>query len=836
MMERVLGKTRLCEIIRQGFLVVGLFALAGVVLAGQVPTGVSAAMTWTAVTPNSGLPAGGQQIKITGTGFAGIGQAFTQVSGGLANAAAIDTLGNLFAWGSNYYGNMADGGTSTSASAYPSPIQLYSTVTHKLGNGSGAVDLGADTTIINVESGESWVGVIDSNGDVYAWGRNNDGHFGNGGPTTNPNPVKLYDHTTGRLGSQTGTSNYLLVNPAATMAKLSAGYDHQLLLDTDGNIYSWGVNRYGQMGNGTVSGGSSSYSASKIYNATIGKTANGTSIAAAGTKIVDIKAGALFSLALDADGNVYSWGSYSSGRLGTGATAHVGNPTRITALNSPKIVQIEAGDDFGIALDDQGSLYTWGNASNGRLGNGTTSSNVTTPVKLSLSFKAVDIAAGRASGAAITSSGDIYAWGDASNGRLGNGTTSGNVSTPIKTYDASTGNIVSGNQNLAPAGTKMAQIDSYNFNSGNPASMWALDERGTMYAWGNDYRSRNGDGGLTSAGSNSTVPKVLTPIVPPSSAITVTLDKNGTPANCAINSIKTTEITCTTSAHVAGTVDITINNAGTLLTLPAAYSYRPPMGITGITPRKGPIGGGTEITITGQSFAPDGGDAASVSVVLDPAGQAAVCNVKSVSDSAIVCTTTAHAAGAVAVKVENSAGSVVENPVVDAATGAASKGFLYHDFSLSLSTGGSPIAYTLNPAGQPDGYGYTVATVTTNNPTGYVVEMAAHGADLVCQSDGSLKIPALAADGALDIAAGNGGVWGYGVVPPTGTWSGAVPNPPNTWRKIPVAVPDEVANTSVASATSGDKYGLFFGTKVNFLQASCNAYTQQIEITAVPKV
>jgi hypothetical protein len=118
-------------------------------------------------------------------------------------------------------------------------------------------------------------------------------------------------------------------------------------------------------------------------------------------------------------------------------------------------------------------------------------------------------------------------------------------------------------------------------------------------------------------------------------------------------------------------------------------------------------------------------------------------------------------------------------------------------------------------------------TAITNNPSGYVLSMAADSSNLVCVS-GLSSIPSIVTDGGLV-----NDTWGYGLGNfdmDSGKWD---PPAGNAWRKVPTGTADVLSNPAVPSAVGGDAYGVFVGTKVTYATPACTDYRQNLTVTAV---
>ncbi len=227
-------------------------------------------------------------------------------------------------------------------------------------------------------------------GAAYAWGNNDGGQLGNGTMNTTNNP----------------TPEPVALPSGVTVTAVAAGKVHSLAIGSDGNVYSWGYNGFGQLGDGTT------FDSSTPLAITLASGVTATAIAA----------GSYHSLAIGSNGTVYTWGSNSSGQLGNGTTNESDSPAAITLASGVTATAVAGGGAYSLAIGSNGKVYAWGFNSDGQLGNGTTTSS-STPVAITLAsgVTATAVAAGYAHSLAIGSNGRIYAWGSNSAGQLGNG-------------------------------------------------------------------------------------------------------------------------------------------------------------------------------------------------------------------------------------------------------------------------------------------------------------------------------------------------------------------------------------------------------------------------------
>jgi alpha-tubulin suppressor-like RCC1 family protein len=278
---------------------------------------------------------------------------------------------------------------------------------------------------------------------VYAWGQNTNGQLGNGTTTT---------------GSSVPMPVIGLLNGATVVA---AGYQHSVAV-VNSQVYAWGRNDSGQLGNG-----------SSASNSTVPVPVGGLP-----SGVTALAAGDAYTLAV-ANGQAYAWGNAGSGDLGNGfVIGTFRTPAPVNGMSSG-VTAVAASFQHSHAIMN-GQAYSWGRNVNGELGNGTTGgfpNGSVVPVS-GLSSGVTAVGAGFAHVLAVAN-GQAYAWGYNADGELGNGTTT-NSNVPVP---------VSG---LSSGVTAVA---------GGGAHSLAL-VNGQVYAWGNNGQGELGNGTT----NNSTVP------------------------------------------------------------------------------------------------------------------------------------------------------------------------------------------------------------------------------------------------------------------------------------------------------------------------------------------
>ena len=157
-------------------------------------------------------------------------------------------------------------------------------------------------------------------------------------------------------------------------------------MGSDGNVYAWGYNYYGQLGDGTSSNQSVSVRVRTPDRSTYPDLP-------ADFTYRQVSAGASHSLAVGSDGNAWAWGCNGSGDLGNnsiGSSSSV--PVRVRDPASPadkskglQAAQVSAGDHDSLAVGSDGNAWAWGNNTNGQLGDGSTDSKLA-PVPVSFNL------------------------------------------------------------------------------------------------------------------------------------------------------------------------------------------------------------------------------------------------------------------------------------------------------------------------------------------------------------------------------------------------------------------------------------------------------------------
>lgn len=335
----------------------------------------------------------------------------TQVASGLAHTLALKGDGTVWAFGDNTDGNLGDGTTTRRIV----PVQAQGV--------SGVIAIGAGRHSA----------ALRNDGTVWAWGANGYGQMGDGTFTEQRfTPIMM-----------PGLTN---------VASIAVTYLHGAAVKTDGSVWAWGHNGFGQVGDGSVEQ----------------RTLAVPTLLTGG--ITRVAVSNEHSVALGTDGRVRTWGNDSSGQLGRGTRIFASTPAN-SGLSG--IVAISAGGRHSLALRGDGTVLAAGNNDAGaQLGDGTLINRATFgPVKDLAGV--VQIAAGFFHSVARKADGSVWAWGSEYEGRLG-------VVFPDD------------NRPLVPVHVNtLANIVQVSAGGGHTL---AVRSDGTVWAWGENFAGQLGDG------------------------------------------------------------------------------------------------------------------------------------------------------------------------------------------------------------------------------------------------------------------------------------------------------------------------------------------------------
>ncbi|RWX52047.1 Regulator of chromosome condensation (RCC1) repeat-containing protein, partial [Candidatus Electrothrix marina] len=276
---------------------------------------------------------------------------FIDIAAGYDHAVALDSDGNVWAWGRNDYGQAGD----NSLTDQLTPVQVQGL-----------------TGITQIAAGAYHNLALDNFGTVWAWGQNWDGQLGNGTKTNSTVPVPV-----------SGLSDVIAI---------ATGTSHSISLKGDGTVWTWGTNSYYELGHG-LGGTTDELVPGQVPNL---------------FNVIDIAGGYNFTTVLKQNNTVWSWGRNRAGQLGTGDITDRRVPT--PALLSANVASIHASlSERAFAVMSDGSIWGWGyNGGSGAVGNGSGFDQLS-PVKV---FEnAVHLSSGREHTVALAADSSLWAWG-----------------------------------------------------------------------------------------------------------------------------------------------------------------------------------------------------------------------------------------------------------------------------------------------------------------------------------------------------------------------------------------------------------------------------------------
>jgi len=318
---------------------------------------------------------------------------WVSISAGAMHSLALDNDGNLWGWGHGGNGRLATGSTAAINGAPSRVLDV-----------AGGPTLGGPILWDSVYAGGSHTMAIDTDGSLWAWGNNQQGRLGIGSAALSSNvPVRVPDVAGGpTLGGP------------ILWDSVYAGGNHTAAIGSDGNLWAWGMNNGGQLGLGDA------VNRDVPYQVTNPVTVDAW---------VSVALGNAHTLALDNDGNLWAWGLGGGGRLGLGP-ASPGNQNVPHPVIVPAAVDywtsIAAGETYSLALDNDGNLWGWGVNNDGQLGTGSTGAANNIPLAADVDgIEWTAITAGTGHSIAIDVDGHPWAWGNNATGQLAKGIVGG---------------------------------------------------------------------------------------------------------------------------------------------------------------------------------------------------------------------------------------------------------------------------------------------------------------------------------------------------------------------------------------------------------------------------
>tara|TARA_B100000809_G_scaffold9483_2_gene8983 strand:- start:4508 stop:6481 length:1974 start_codon:yes stop_codon:yes gene_type:complete len=356
----------------------------------------------------------------------------------------------------------------------------------------------------SVSPGLTCSGGIKTNGTLWMWGWNNSGQLGTG--TNSPST------TATQIGFENNWKK-VAVGENSVIADGTGGR-HSIAIKTEGSIWSWGLNTYGQLGQNSTT------------------SLNSPSQIGSDTNWKDVSVGPHHTIALKTNGTLWAWGNNQYGQLGINSITDTIIPTQVgTDSDWDKIA---TGSQHCLAIKTNGTLWSWGRNNYYQLGFFNDNSNKLVPTQVGSDSDWLTITVGGDYSFAIKNNNTLWGWGRNDESRLGLGTTSGyhpipeqigtgsnwinvdagNSHTYAMKIDSTSwgwgfnfdGQLAQGNNTWtisAPVQISLLSNTSSIYNGGY--SGMSLNNNGELYVWGNNGNHNLGTG----VNSNYNTPQII---------------------------------------------------------------------------------------------------------------------------------------------------------------------------------------------------------------------------------------------------------------------------------------------------------------------------------------
>lgn len=267
------------------------------------------------------------------------------------------------------------------------------------------------------------------------------------------------DGANGKLGTNsiTSTSSPIQTMPIGTnWSSVEADDGHTAAIKTDGTLWAWGRNAYGQLGDNT-----SVNKSSPIQTISLG------------ADWLSVSCGSRHTAAIKTDGTLWLWGFNGGGELGDGTTTNRSSPVQTISLGTDWL-SVSCGFGHTAAIKTDGTLWSWGWRNYGQLGDNTANIfvNISSPVQtISGGTDWASVSCGSYHTAAMKTDGTLWLWGSNTNAMIGDNTLT-NRSSPVQT---------------SSKGSDWASV------SCGGAHTAAIKIDGTLWAWGYNYYGQLGN-------------------------------------------------------------------------------------------------------------------------------------------------------------------------------------------------------------------------------------------------------------------------------------------------------------------------------------------------------
>lgn len=360
-----------------------------------------------------------------------------QVTAGANISCGIKNDGKAYCWGNNYWGQIGDG--STTFSSLPVAVDTTGFLKNK--------------TIKDIAIGYNSACAVTTDNKIYCWGDGSIGQLGNNLLNSSLTPVAV--DMSGVLSGK-------------TINMISAGWHSYCVVASDNQVYCWGNNGSGQLGDGSE--------IDRPYPVKV--TFSGQSIKAISSEDSTF-------CAITFSNSAYCWGYNGDGEVGDGSSTDKTTPSAVDTtgvLSGKTIKSISAGREHTCAIASDNRAYCWGYNSYQQIGN-TSISELGSPVPVAVDTSDIlnginleSVSAGGYHTCVISNAGKAYCWGINWDGALGNNTTE---NSPVPVAVDASGEL---------KGVTLKYTSTGDFHT------CALDNNGIAYCWGKNFDGQIGQG------------------------------------------------------------------------------------------------------------------------------------------------------------------------------------------------------------------------------------------------------------------------------------------------------------------------------------------------------
>lgn len=338
------------------------------------------------------------------------------ISGGRLHTCATTEWGTAKCWGRNDVGQLGVGEDGPAESLVPLDVWISS-----IGTG-----------IVQVAAGDEFSCGVTGTSGIACWGDNFYGELGTGDARSNPFPYPVFGLDSG-------------------MTLVTAGEKHACAITSAGAMKCWGLNNFGQLGNGT---NANSFTPVGVEGLT--------------SDVIEVSAGTSHTCAVLRHGELKCWGANSGGQLGDGTTTDRWVPTDVVGITGG-VLSVSAGIFHTCAVTTSHGVKCWGYNGDGQLGNGRKVMREPPVDVTSLTSGVISVSTGWSHSCALLEDGGVRCWGKNSSGQLGDGSTSDSL-VPVPVIDLPEEAIaLTAGAEVTCAVTKHDLVKCWGFNIANGA-------------------------------------------------------------------------------------------------------------------------------------------------------------------------------------------------------------------------------------------------------------------------------------------------------------------------------------------------------------------------------